>query len=134
MPGRTLSDILLSWKSYSAHEINHRLPTPVVPFWQGESYDHLIRDEDDLQRCCHYTLMNPGERRPVCADGRLAVEQRAGSAAVPGGGFGHRPGARFCNWRRDAAATRRRGRLRYDLRMTIPQPFQYQGRRQMNSF
>jgi hypothetical protein len=42
------------------------------------------------------------------------------SAAVHGGGFKHRPGARFCNWRRhqnsrrDAAATRRRGRLRYE--------------------
>jgi hypothetical protein len=42
------------------------------------------------------------------------------SAAVPGCGFGHRPGARFCNWRRgqnsrrDAAVTRRRGRLRYE--------------------
>jgi hypothetical protein len=42
------------------------------------------------------------------------------SAAVPGGGFGHRPGARFWNWRRDqnlrrdAAVTRRRGRLRHD--------------------
>ena len=58
-PPQTLSDILHSWKSYSAHEINHRLPAPVVPFWQGESYDHLIRDDDDLRRCCHYTLMNP---------------------------------------------------------------------------
>ena len=58
-PPQTLSAILHSWKSYSAHEINHRLPAPVVPFWQGESYDHLIRDEDDLHQCCHYTLMNP---------------------------------------------------------------------------
>ena len=59
MPPQTLSNILHSWKSYSAHEINHRLPAPVVPFWQSESYDHLIRDDDDLHRCCHYTLMNP---------------------------------------------------------------------------
>jgi hypothetical protein len=36
------------------------------------------------------------------------------SAAFPGGGFGHRPGARFQNSRRDAAVTRRRGRLRYE--------------------
>ena len=42
------------------------------------------------------------------------------SAAVLGCGGGHRPGARFWNWwrdqnsRRDAAATRRRGRLRYE--------------------
>jgi len=68
-----------------------------------------------------------GQRRSVCADGRLEMEQRACCIAVPGGGFGHRPGARFWNWRRDAAVTRRRGRLRYDLTMTVPQPFQYQG-------
>jgi hypothetical protein len=33
--------------------------------------------------------------------------------AVFGCGFEHRPGARFINWRRDAASTRKRGRLRY---------------------
>jgi REP element-mobilizing transposase RayT len=59
MAGHTLTGILHSWKSYSAHEINRRLPQKVVPFWQSESYDHLVRDEDDLHRCCHYTLMNP---------------------------------------------------------------------------
>jgi len=59
MAGHTLSDILHSWKSYTSHEINKRLPTKVVPFWQGESYEHLIRDDEDLHRCCHYTLMNP---------------------------------------------------------------------------
>jgi hypothetical protein len=48
------------------------------------------------------------------------------SAAVPGGGFKHRLGACFWNWRRDAAVTRRRGRLRHELPMTVPQPFQYQ--------
>ncbi len=36
------------------------------------------------------------------------------STAVPGCGFQHRPGACCCNWRRDAAVTRRRGRLRYE--------------------
>src|SRR5690348_11326159 len=59
MPGWTLGNILHSWKSYSAHKINHHLPSPVVPFWQSESYDHLVRDDEDLHRCCQYTLMNP---------------------------------------------------------------------------
>jgi REP element-mobilizing transposase RayT len=59
MPGHTLSEILHSWKSYTSHEINKRLPTKFVPFWQGESYEHLIRDDEDLHRCCHYALMNP---------------------------------------------------------------------------
>jgi hypothetical protein len=31
----------------------------VSPFWQSESYEHLIRDDEDLHRCCHYTVMNP---------------------------------------------------------------------------
>jgi REP element-mobilizing transposase RayT len=59
MPGHTLSDILHSWKSFTAHEINKLLPEKVVPFWQSESYDHLVRDDEDMQRCCHYTWMNP---------------------------------------------------------------------------
>ena len=59
MPNHRLSDVLHTWKSFTSHEINKRLPTKVVPFWQGESYEHLIRDDEDLHRCCHYTLMNP---------------------------------------------------------------------------
>ena len=59
MPCHTLSDILHSWKSYTAHEINKRLPARVSPFWQTESYEHLIRDDEDLHRCCAYTLLNP---------------------------------------------------------------------------
>jgi REP element-mobilizing transposase RayT len=66
----TLSEILHSWKSYTAHELNKLLPQKVVPFWQSESYDHLIRDDDDLHRCCHYTLMNP-VNAGLCAEAHL---------------------------------------------------------------
>jgi REP element-mobilizing transposase RayT len=66
MPGHSLSDILHSWKSFTSHKINERLPQKIVPFWQGESYEHLIRDDEDLHRCCHYTLMNPVNAR-LCA-------------------------------------------------------------------
>jgi type I restriction enzyme R subunit/putative DNA methylase len=59
MPDHSLSEILHSWKSFTSHEINKRLDTKIVPFWQSESYEHLIRDDEDLHRCCHYTLMNP---------------------------------------------------------------------------
>jgi REP element-mobilizing transposase RayT len=58
MPGHVLSDILHSWKSFTSHEINKRLLTK-GSFWQNESYEHLICDDEDLHRCCHYTLMNP---------------------------------------------------------------------------
>ena len=70
MPGHTLSDILHSWKSYTSHQINKLLPAKVVPFWQSESYEHLIRDDDDLHRCCHYTVTNP-------VNARLSAEPHA---------------------------------------------------------
>jgi REP element-mobilizing transposase RayT len=66
MAPHSLSEILHSWKSFTSHEINKRLPQKVVPFWQGESYEHLIRDDEDLHRCNHYTLMNPVKAK-LCA-------------------------------------------------------------------
>ena len=58
-PPHTLSEILHTWKSFSAHEINKVLPRKVQHLWQRESYDHLIENDDDLHHCVQYTLMNP---------------------------------------------------------------------------
>ena len=55
----TLSTILHSWKSFTATEANKVLDQVGKQFWQTESYDHLIRDDMDLARCCEYTIMNP---------------------------------------------------------------------------
>ncbi|MFQ5423998.1 MAG: transposase, partial [Phycisphaerae bacterium] len=55
----TLSDILHSWKSYTATKANKLLDRSGQPFWQRESYDHLVRDEKDYQRVCEYTINNP---------------------------------------------------------------------------
>jgi putative DNA methylase len=79
MPGFVLSDILHSWESFTSHEINKRLPAKVSPFWQDESYEHLIRDDEDLHRCCHYTLMNP-VNAGLCS---RAEEWKWSSAHVP---------------------------------------------------
>ena len=58
LPGWTLSSILKSWKGHTAREANKRLRRTGTTFWQTESYDHLIRDDEDLHRCRHYTIMN----------------------------------------------------------------------------
>lgn len=57
-PGTTLSDILHSWKSLIAKKIN-KLFKRKGQLWQPEYYDHLIRDEADLNRCVEYTYYNP---------------------------------------------------------------------------
>ena len=55
----TLSGILKSWKGFTAREANRLLKRTGKVFWQTESYDHLIRNDEDLHRCCHYTTSNP---------------------------------------------------------------------------
>ena len=59
MPPVNLSEVLHSWKSYTSSEANKRLKRTGKPFWQEESYDHLVRDDEDMARCCQYTTMNP---------------------------------------------------------------------------
>jgi len=58
-PPRTLSEILKSWKTYTAVHANRLLGRGGNAFWQTESYDHCCRDAEDLARCCAYTRMNP---------------------------------------------------------------------------
>ena len=53
-----LSSIMHSLKSYTAHEANKVLQR-TGEFWQAESYDHWVRDEDELERIVNYIAANP---------------------------------------------------------------------------
>ena len=57
-PPQTLSQVLHSWKSFTSKQANKALAR-TGEFWQTETYDHLIRDDDDHARCVAYTLSNP---------------------------------------------------------------------------
>jgi len=56
--GVELADILHSWKSYTAKKANALLGLSGA-FWQGEYYDHIVRDGDDFTRQVNYVLNNP---------------------------------------------------------------------------
>jgi len=56
--GWTLSDILHTWKLRTAKVINAIIGSQ-GKFWQEESYDHLVRDEEDLRHAARYTWNNP---------------------------------------------------------------------------
>ena len=47
--GIDLSEITHSWKSFTAHAINKHLGR-TGQLWQHESYDHLVRNEEELRR------------------------------------------------------------------------------------
>ena len=52
-----LSSIMHSLKSYTAHKANQLLGRH-GEFWQHESYDHWVRDEDELERIVRYIDAN----------------------------------------------------------------------------
>jgi putative transposase len=53
-----LGRVMHSLKSYTAHKINGILGR-AGQLWQHESYDHWIRDEEELQRVVNYIAWNP---------------------------------------------------------------------------
>ncbi|MDB2685982.1 hypothetical protein N9Y42_02115 [Mariniblastus sp.] len=61
-----LSRIMHSLKSYTANEANRVLGRQGT-FWQRESYDHWVRDLDELQRIVDYIRMNP-VKAGLCAN------------------------------------------------------------------
>ena len=53
------SKLLKSVKNFSARRANQILRRAGRPFWQSESYDHWVRDGDEIQRIKSYTEENP---------------------------------------------------------------------------
>ena len=62
LAGYWLSDILKSWKGYTATTAN-KILNRSGEFWQREYYDHLIRDESDFRNSVNYVLQNPRQAR-----------------------------------------------------------------------
>ncbi len=58
LPGFDLSGILHSWKSYSGNRIN-AIAGQRGPLWQRESFDHIVRSPEQLERINAYIRENP---------------------------------------------------------------------------
>jgi REP element-mobilizing transposase RayT len=85
--GHSLAEILQSWKSVSSHRIN-RLRHQTGSLWQAESFDHIIRDENQLERFERYIAENPtrarltsGSFRSGCDKGRVLPKAASDAAA-----------------------------------------------------
>jgi putative transposase len=56
--GYIVTKILQDLKRFTARECN-KILTRTGAFWQHESYDHVVRNYDELQRIVEYVLNNP---------------------------------------------------------------------------
>lgn len=58
---RTLGQIVAYFKYQSSKQINESRNMPCVPIWQRNYYDHVIRDEHDINRIRQYISENPAK-------------------------------------------------------------------------
>ncbi|MDQ3116555.1 MAG: carbamoyl-phosphate synthase large subunit, partial [Verrucomicrobiota bacterium] len=68
----TLSEVLHSWKSFSAKEINRSLGRS-GPLWQDESFDRMVRDYDELERYREYVAANPAKAK--LSEGQFVLQR-----------------------------------------------------------
>ncbi|NUN70504.1 MAG: transposase [Bacteroidetes bacterium] len=57
--GKRIEEVLQSIKKYTARRSNHLLDRTGAQFWQHESYDHIVRDEQEAENVIRYILYNP---------------------------------------------------------------------------
>jgi REP element-mobilizing transposase RayT len=58
-PKQPLPEIVRAFKTFSARRINELRMSPGQPVWQRSYYDHVIRDEESLERIRDYIFTNP---------------------------------------------------------------------------
>jgi putative transposase len=58
-----LEDIIHSWKSYTAHELQRNFGRR-DGIWQDESFDRIVRNEQELREKMQYVMENPLKRWP----------------------------------------------------------------------
>ena len=66
MPNWLLGEVLKSWKQYASRRAKPLVGLAEGRFWQTESYDHWIRNDDEQARICRYIRHNPVTAR-LCA-------------------------------------------------------------------
>lgn len=56
---RTLGQIIAYYKYQTAKHINESRSTPGFPVWQRNYYEHIIRNEPELNKIREYIISNP---------------------------------------------------------------------------
>jgi REP element-mobilizing transposase RayT len=71
-------------KGFTAHQANRVLGRH-APFWQDESYDHLVRNEEEFQRIQRYIENNPVKAGLVGSPEFFPWSSAGGLYVTPGG-------------------------------------------------
>ena len=59
MGSKTLSSFIAGYKSIVTSKINRIRNSPKQPVWQRNYYEHIIRNETELNKIRNYIINNP---------------------------------------------------------------------------
>jgi len=81
---KSLGRLIGAFKTVSSKQINQIRKNPGVPLWQRNYYEHIIRNDDELNRIREYIVNNPAqwaedEENPVNMTKGLVVAVRCGA-------------------------------------------------------
>jgi leucyl-tRNA synthetase len=80
--GENLSDLLHSWKSFTAKQIN-KATGKVGTVWQDESFDRIVRSAAHLETLISYVAENPLKAKLMDGEASVFVAGRTGETPVP---------------------------------------------------
>ncbi len=79
-PGMALQDVIHSWKSFTAKEIN-KVTGGSGPVWQRDYFDRLVRDGDHRANILRYIEKNPERAR--LKEGEFVLSRSVGVSPAP---------------------------------------------------
>jgi REP element-mobilizing transposase RayT len=83
-PNVTARQWLGPLKGFTAHQAN-RVLARHAPFWQDESYDHLVRDKEEFEQIQRYIENNPVKAGLVASPERFPWSSAGDLYSTPGG-------------------------------------------------
>ena len=78
-PPRSLGSLVAGFKSAATKRINEIRGAPGLPVWQRNYYEHVIRDEEELNAVRQYIVDNPARWEEDCENPNNVREPNVGA-------------------------------------------------------
>jgi hypothetical protein len=83
MQAKSLASVIAGVKAAVTRRASSALPRLRLPLWQRNYYEHVVRDERDLERIRGYVAANPARWEEDSYHPRFLAESGEGARSAP---------------------------------------------------